>query len=547
MNPMIPRSFTTGLLLALAPLAASAQDWELVWADEFSYEGAPDPGKWTYDLGGGGWGNDERQIYTDDPENAYVEDGRLHIVAVQEEGNSRTPLYTSARLLTRERQSIQHGRVEVRAKLPSETGTWSAIWMLATDALVSPTFWPDNGEIDIVEHVGYEEDPLYIDLQGGTVNNVHSTLHTAERNHLESRGIGESLFLEDASSAFHTYVLEWNAEELVTTVDGQEMLRVRKESDVGIPRRNPPDELWPYWPFDQRYHLILNIALGGSWGGVFNPDLIPESPYNSSGIDHDGNWPQVMEVDYVRFYQRAEELNRAHVVPGNWEPAEFRTESGFLLERGGSTVELNLGGADAGDRANYLVAAAAPGSHTLRAEVATARAGTRIEITNLTTGVTVTTEPLPATGGLTTWSREDLGEVVLRRGWNELRIRVLDDGIAIGAMELGNEPAGEWYGFPLDTLGVADTGDWLGPLDSTNDPFFFLPAANGWMYLPAASFGTIAPTGQWLFSYGMDQLRVTGAELSPWFYSRSLGKWLYASNPGAAADPTTAQWIYLFP
>ena len=537
------------LLLAISLTSADAQDWELVWADEFEIDGSPNPENWTYDLGGGGWGNNEKQVYTDDAANAYVEDGKLHIAAVQEVGDTRTPQYTSARLLTRERHSLQHGRVEVRVKLPSETGTWPAVWMLATDALVSPDFWPDNGEIDIVEHVGYEEDPLFLEAIGQElVKNVHSTLHTAERNGLENQGTGDSVYLPTASSEFHTYVLEWNAEELITTVDGEEVLRVRKNEDMGIPRRNPPDEIWPFWPFDQRYHLILNIAIGGNWGGIFNPDNFPSSPYGSNGIDHDGEWPQVMEVDYVRFYKPAEEVNRRHVVPGTWMPTDYRTESGFLLDRGGSgSSELNLSSIDAGDRATYLVAAAASGTFTLRAEVASARPGQQFEIHNRTTDSTFTTGVFDSTESLESWSWMELGEIDLVRGRNELTFTALQEGAAIGAMELGNESAGEWHGFPLDTLGIADTGNWLGPLDTKTEPFFFLPGGNGWIYMPAASTGAIAPTSQWLFSYGMDHLQVAGTDLSPWFFSQTLQKWLYASDPGEAKNPETAQWIFLFP
>lgn len=295
------------MILPAATLVYGEAGWELVWSDEFEVAGKPDEEKWTYDLGGGGWGNAERQVYTDSLENARVEDGVLKIVAMQEDGDTRTPGYTSARLTTRGIHSQQYGRVEVRAKVPSETGTWSAIWLLSEDGIFSADYWPDNGEIDIMEHVGYEEDPLYLASRGEEwVPNIHSTLHTLERNHLVGQGIGDSVYVPDASTAFHTYVLEWDAEKIVTYVDGVEILRVEKATDAGIPLRNPPEELWPYWPFDQEFHLLLNVAIGGQWGGAFRPEFNDASPYGSNGIDHDGEWPQVMEVDYVRFYERAE-------------------------------------------------------------------------------------------------------------------------------------------------------------------------------------------------------------------------------------------------
>lgn len=298
-------------------------EWELVWSDEFEGSGAPEAEKWDYDEGGGGWGNEEKQVYTDDLSNARVEGGVLKIVVEQDTEGTRTPTYTSARLVTRGKQAMQYGRVEVRAKIPSETGTWSAIWMLSEEAIYDGAYWPDNGEIDIMEHVGYEEDPLYIASQGGgPIPNIHSTLHTAERNHMDSQGIGASRYVADASEEFHTYVLEWDEETITTKVDGEEILHVRKGSDVGIPLRNPPEEIWPYWPFDQKFHLILNVAVGGTWGGAFRPEWNAASPYGSSGIDHDGQWPQVMEVDYVRMYQRSgepgNEWNGFPLVSADW-------------------------------------------------------------------------------------------------------------------------------------------------------------------------------------------------------------------------------------
>lgn len=292
-------------LLAAFPAAGAPAGYELVWADEFDYTGGPDPAKWTHETGGGGWGNQEKQVYTDSLENSRVEDGHLIIEVQQDTEGTRVPTYTSARLVTRDKGEWKYGRMEVRAKLPEAVGTWSAIWMLAAEDLYGDGYWPDNGEIDIMENVGYESDPIFRDLRGNPeLPNIHATLHTEKRNHLEGGGIGDSIFVEDPVDTFHTYALTWDEGSIVMEVDGTVFHTVILE-DI-IPRRNPPDELWPYWPFDQPFFLILNIAIGGSWGGVFNTSLYPESPYGPDGIDHDAEWPQRMLVDYVRVYQKAE-------------------------------------------------------------------------------------------------------------------------------------------------------------------------------------------------------------------------------------------------
>ena len=282
--------------------------WELVWADEFDVDGPPNPENWTYDLGAGGWGNNEVQTYTDDPENVRVEDGRL-IIEVHQITDGRTPRYTSARLVTHGLHAWQYGRFEIRARVPRTTGTWPAIWMLSEDSIFPGAFWPDNGEIDIMEHVGYELDPLFHEVYGGLPPNIHGTLHTKFRNGMPTTGspIGSSILLPTASDEFHTYTLVWTEEGMEMDVDGQVYFSITKESL--IPARNPPppEEIFEIWPFDQPFHLLLNVAVGGSWGGHFNSEFYPGiSPYGIDGIDHEGEWPQRMEVEYVRVYAPAD-------------------------------------------------------------------------------------------------------------------------------------------------------------------------------------------------------------------------------------------------
>lgn len=247
--------------------------WRLVWADEFETDGLPDPTKWDYDLGRGesvglwGWGNDEAQYYTDRMENARIEDGILIIEAHLE--SMGTADYTSARLVTRNLGDWLYGRIEVRARMPYGRGTWPAIWMLPTDRVYGG--WPHSGEIDIMEHVGYDH------------GRVHGTIHTGAFNHMQGTQRGASTMVPDLHEAFYTYAIEWDEDRIRWFVDDLEFFEFERLSHYGSPE----------WPFDQRFHLILNIAIGGTWGGV-------------DGID-DGIFPQRMEVEYVRIYEAADQ------------------------------------------------------------------------------------------------------------------------------------------------------------------------------------------------------------------------------------------------
>ena len=241
--------------------------WELVWHDEFDQAGAPDPSKWGYDVGGKGWGNRELQFYTDDRrENARVEDGHLVIEARREKWENCD--YTSARLVTKGRQDWTSGRFEIRARLPAGRGTWPAIWMLPTVWDLGNGLWPDNGEIDIMEHVGH--DPGV----------VHASTHSRQHQWRNGTQRTATVPVPDAATAFHTYALEWEADEIRMFIDDLHYFTSRREGGD-----------WTSWPFFRPFYLLLNVAIGGDWGAV-------------KGIDNDA-LPQRMVVDYVRVYQRA--------------------------------------------------------------------------------------------------------------------------------------------------------------------------------------------------------------------------------------------------
>lgn len=248
---------------------AEAQQGTLMWSDEFDKAGAPDPTKWGYDLGDGcpnvcGWGNNELQYYTNDSKNVRVENGNLVIEARKESMGGKT--YTSTRLVSKTKGDWLYGRIEVRAKLPKGKGTWPAIWMLSTDWKYGG--WPESGEIDIMEHVGY--DPGVI----------HGTLHSGKYNHLKGTQQEGKTTVPDAQEQFHVYAVDWTKDQVDFYVDDKKYHSVT---------RNPSDD-FNGWPFDQRFHLILNVAVGGNWGG-------------KEGVD-ESIWPQKMEVDYVRVWKR---------------------------------------------------------------------------------------------------------------------------------------------------------------------------------------------------------------------------------------------------
>lgn len=236
---------------------------KLVWSDEFNYTGLPDSTKWGYDIGGSGWGNNEKQFYTEKRlKNASVKNGVLSITAVKESFEGMN--YTSARLVSKNKGDWKYGRFEIKAKLPKGRGVWPAIWMLPTDWKYGG--WPESGEIDIMENVGYLPDSVF------------GTVHTGAYNHAIGTQKGTKAFRKDLADAFHVYILEWNENEIKISIDKEHYFTFQNE------KKSPRE-----WPFDQPFHLLMNIAVGGNWGGKM-------------GID-DSIFPQSMEVDWVRVYQ----------------------------------------------------------------------------------------------------------------------------------------------------------------------------------------------------------------------------------------------------
>jgi beta-glucanase (GH16 family) len=236
-----------------------------MWSDEFDYEGKPDATKWGYDIGGHGWGNNELQYYTEDLKNASVSNGKLSITAIQERVGDR--LYSSARVISKGKGDFLYGRFEFKAKLPTGKGTWPALWMLPTDWRYGD--WPKSGEIDIMEHVGFDQD------------RVHITVHTEAYNHTLGTQVGQNKMVPGASTDFHLYRVDWTPYAIRGYIDDEKLFEFINEGKG-----------YPKWPFDKRFHFLMNIAVGGNWGGA-------------QGVD-ENIWPQTMEIDYVRVYKMVE-------------------------------------------------------------------------------------------------------------------------------------------------------------------------------------------------------------------------------------------------
>jgi len=243
-------------------------EWQLVWSDEFDGAGLPDTTKWSYDVGNWGWGNNEPQYYTNKrQENARQENGALMIEARK---NDMGQPWTSARLTTAGKQSFLYGKIEFRAKVPVGRGTWSAGWLLG-DAYRDEISWPYCGEIDVLECVGYEIN----DTTGDGKN--HASCHTKAFNFKQKNQITAAIDVEKMNSEWHTYTLEWYPNVIYISVDGTRFYTYDKTAD----------EL--EWPFGKPQNIILNLAVGGGWGG-------------KQGIDESWENHQLL-IDYVRVYE----------------------------------------------------------------------------------------------------------------------------------------------------------------------------------------------------------------------------------------------------
>jgi len=263
------------LLLLCCPLFApvALADWHVVWSDEFDYVGPPDATKWNVENWPPRRVNNELQSYTDDPENVWVENGRLVIEAQVDPDDDS--LFTSARINSRGMGASTYGRFEARIRFPDARGTWSAFWLMPSDPSLygwnqdEGWYWPNCGEIDIVEQVGFEPEI------------VHASVHSKAAYFKNGNQRTDQVEIADAADVYHRYAVEWLEDSMEFFVDDESFFRVENNG-----------EGWEWWPFDQEFYVILNLAVGGSWGG-------------REGIDLDA-LPQRMLVDYVRISEYSE-------------------------------------------------------------------------------------------------------------------------------------------------------------------------------------------------------------------------------------------------
>ncbi len=238
----------------------------LVWSDEFDGTEV-NLSNWTFETGATGWGNQELQNYTDG-DNSEVIDGKLIITAEKINDNTQVGSYTSSRMVSKDKHEFRYGWMEIRAKLPSGRGIWPAIWMLGSN--INEVSWPACGEMDIMEYVGYQP------------NVVHSTVHTPSGYGVN--GSGSSMTVVTCEEEFHNYGVIWTEKKMIYYVD---------DPDNVVHTYAPPVKNDQNWPFDQETFFILNVAVGGTWGGA-------------QGIDN-SIFPTTLEIDYVRVYQETDE------------------------------------------------------------------------------------------------------------------------------------------------------------------------------------------------------------------------------------------------
>ena len=227
---------------------------QLVWSDEFN-DSTINTANWNFEKGNNaGWGNNELEVYTDSPANSYISNGSLIIKAINTSGT-----YTSARMTSQNKKTFTNGRIDIRAKLPKGKGIWPAIWMLGTN--ISTVSWPKCGEIDIME------------MLGDNVSKVYGTVHYDNNGH-QSSGLNTTLSSGTFSDSYHLFSIIWQPHHLIWLLDNKEYYSVTDTEVSGF-------------RFDLPQFFILNVAVGGNWPG--NPD-------NTS------QFPQTMEVDYIRVY-----------------------------------------------------------------------------------------------------------------------------------------------------------------------------------------------------------------------------------------------------
>lgn len=381
-KPIFEHKRMLGLALAAslyfsAPLAAQDPDgWDLVWADEFDLPNgsSPDPVNWNFEIGDGcpnlcGWGNAELQYYTDRTENVRIEEGELVIEVHKEPFNGYD--YTSSRMKTQGKWDWTYGRIEARIKVPAGSGIWPAFWMLGSD--IPSVGWPQSGEIDIMEFVGR------------VPNEIFGTIHGPGYSGGEAFGNIVN-FGAPVSDEYHTYWIEWGPDLILWYVD-----------DVLYHTATPADVSPNQWVFDHEHFILLNVAVGGNFGGAVSSRL---------------TFPLQMNVDYVRVYETEGGIvipPKIIDVPGRLELEDYTDQLGLrtevAMDVGGG---LNLGFLTDGDWGEYILNVAQAGTYAVDLRYASPNGTAGVTLTT-DSGVDLSASGFTATGDWQNWATVNLG------------------------------------------------------------------------------------------------------------------------------------------
>lgn len=450
-------------MIALTAGLSQAQSYQLVWSDEF--DGTElDPASWEMQIGTGtayglpvGWGNNELQYYTNFASNVSVSDGTLKITARQQNFGGRP--YTSARIRTMGRHEFLYGRIEARIKLPSTSGVWPAFWMLPTNSPYGG--WAASGEIDIMESVNFAD-------------TMHGTIHHGS-NWPDNQSNGGSFNNgTDFSADFHVFSIEWEADQIRWFIDGQHYHTVNSNQWYSTAAPSNPRA-----PFDTPFHLLLNVAVGGDWPG------------NPEGA---ANYPQTMEVDYVRVYQlqQAPFGDDPSIIPGRIEAEDFDegsdgqsyhdcdpTNNGGAYRDTGVDIQpsseggFNVAWMCEGEWLEYTVDVQKAGTYQLDARVASLFATEGVF--HIESNGTDVSGPIqvPPTGGWQTWTTVS-GTATLPEGEQVLRFvndSAINQGFNISWLEFTADGpcSGADFGEPYGQLDFFDVSAFL-TLFSEEDP-----------------------------------------------------------------------------
>lgn len=406
------RRLLCGLLLGCVSAISSSQAWQLVWSDEFGPAAHIDASKWRWEIGGGGWGNRELETYTSSTANSTLSSlsgqSFLDIIARRDVSGN----FTSARLASN--AAFTYGRMMIRAWVPGGLGTWPAIWMLPSTYEYGNHSWPDNGEIDIMEEVGFE----------GNIS--HGTVHNHSFNGMLGNQISNSLAVPNMTAGFHIYSLEWRPTQIDIFVDGKSYLSYH---------RNGAD--WKAWPYDKPFQFRLNMAVGGTWGGA-------------KGVATN-IWPRHFAIDYFRVYKGVStRYGKSNSIPGKIFASQYDLggegfayhdttpgNTGGILRNDGVDIGTSpsegpyIGWIAPDEWVNYSVPVNAAGKYAFTIRVASPNTGKSFY---LEVDDAKATEPLivPNTGDWNKFTTLQMGTLPLTAGNHRFRVVALTDGFNFG-------------------------------------------------------------------------------------------------------------------